>query len=204
MARKQFEEWSAKLNFIGTEYPFLEKPGTPEIKRDLDGRIHSDLGFAYRSYNRCIQYNQGRKHGLDVTRNGSMTYYYENITVPPRWILKPETITFDEVMNNSNQELRYVGLKVYGLQRMVDEGRFETVHTDEYGELLECQIKGRNNDPITVKYVKVVNCTAESDGSFKIYFLCVPPEVQTAKEAVAWTFGKEESNYQPIQQTQSL
>jgi hypothetical protein len=33
------------------------------------------------------------------------------------------------------------------------------------------------------------------------YFLCVPPWFQTARQAVAWTFGLEEEQYQPVQQT---
>lgn len=199
--RKQFEEWKAKLDFIRGEYPFLDQPGKPVERKDLDGRLHADTGFAFISHTRCTQYNMGRKHGLDVTSFGSMTYYYENITIPPRWMLKPETITFDEVMNNPNQELRYVGLKVYGLERMVEEGRFKNIHSDQYGDLLQCTIKGVRNADLTVKYVKVVNSTPESDGTYKIYFLCVPPEIKTAREAVAWTFEKEEKNYSPIQQT---
>ena len=194
--RKFFEEWKARVDFIGTEYPFLPEPGKPVEKRDLDGRMHADTGFAYISHTRCIQYQMGRKHGLDVTRFGSMCYYYENITVPPRWMTNPETITFDEVMNNPNQELRYVGMKVYGLERMGEEGRFKLIHSDEYGDLLECTM-----GTLTVRYVKVINSTPEADGTYKTYFLCVPPEQKTARAAVAWTFSREEKNYAPIQQT---
>ena len=49
--------------------------------------------------------------------------------------------------------------------------------------------------------VKVVNSTPEPDGSFKDYFLRVPPEIVRAKQAVAWTFGKKENEYSPALQT---
>ena len=49
--------------------------------------------------------------------------------------------------------------------------------------------------------VKVVNSTPEPDGSFKDYFLRVPPDMQTAHQAVAWTFDKTVATYQPVLQT---
>ena len=36
--------------------------------------------------------------------------------------------------------------------------------------------------------LKVINSTAEPDGSFADYFLRVPPRMRTARQAVAWTF----------------
>jgi hypothetical protein len=49
--------------------------------------------------------------------------------------------------------------------------------------------------------VEVVNSTAEPDGSRKRYWLRVPPEMQTAREAVAWTFGLSEREYDPTTET---
>ena len=42
-----------------------------------------------------------------------------------------------------------------------------------------------------MRVVEVVNATPEPDGSYRHYFLQVPPGVRTAREAVAWTFGFE-------------
>jgi hypothetical protein len=49
--------------------------------------------------------------------------------------------------------------------------------------------------------VKVVNSTAEPDGSFKDYYIRVPPNTRSARGAVAWSFGKEENEYDPAVQT---
>ncbi len=49
--------------------------------------------------------------------------------------------------------------------------------------------------------VKVVNSAPEPDGTFKDYFLRVPPTMQTARQAVAWTFGKESHEYAPVLET---
>jgi hypothetical protein len=43
--------------------------------------------------------------------------------------------------------------------------------------------------------LEVVNSTPEPDDSFKDYFLRVPPNARTAREAVAWTFDVPERKY---------
>ncbi len=49
--------------------------------------------------------------------------------------------------------------------------------------------------------VKVVNSTPEPDGTRRSYYLRVPPDTRTAKAGIAWTFGLDESEYQPLVQT---
>ena len=39
------------------------------------------------------------------------------------------------------------------------------------------------------------------DGAPHVHWLPVPPHVATAREAVAWTFGKSERDYRPIIET---
>lgn len=39
------------------------------------------------------------------------------------------------------------------------------------------------------------NSTPEPDGTFRDYFLRVPPGMVRAKQAVAWTFGVSEEDY---------
>jgi hypothetical protein len=55
-------------------------------------------------------------------------------------------------------------------------------------------------DPVK-KFVKVINSTAEPDGTFKTYWLRVPSHINTAKDAVAWTFGLDSNEYKPIIET---
>ena len=49
--------------------------------------------------------------------------------------------------------------------------------------------------------VKVRNSTPEPDGSVKDYWLRVPPDMKTARSAVAWTFGMERNEYAPMMET---
>ena len=43
--------------------------------------------------------------------------------------------------------------------------------------------------------VEVVNSTPEPDGSWKTYFLRVPPQMRSCQEAVAWTFNCSPDEY---------
>jgi len=49
--------------------------------------------------------------------------------------------------------------------------------------------------------VQVTNSTPELDGSWHDYFIRVPPDVQTPRQAVAWTFGLEAEDYRPATET---
>ncbi len=49
-----------------------------------------------------------------------------------------------------------------------------------------------------------VNCLRKDryrNRDFHSYFLRVPPHIETAKEAVAWTFGLREREYAPEQES---
>jgi hypothetical protein len=52
-----------------------------------------------------------------------------------------------------------------------------------------------------LRFVEVVNGTRETDGSYKHYFLRVPPNVTTARQAVAWTYGLTAEQYLPLIRT---
>jgi hypothetical protein len=46
--------------------------------------------------------------------------------------------------------------------------------------------------------LRVENSTPEPDGTYKFYFIRVPPDMRTAQQAVAWTFGMEDpKDYEP-------
>ena len=111
--------------------------------------------------------------------------------------MSPETITVSEIEVENNAEIRRMMIERYGMERyLVDSGAKE-VHQDDFGILYRKEIPADES----LVMVKVVNSTPEPDGSFKDYFLRVPPEMERAKQAVAWTFGKEENDYSPALQT---
>ncbi len=143
------------------------------------GRIHCETGPAIRYY------------------DGFSIFAIHGVRVPEKVVVSPDTITVAEINLETNVEMRRVMLERYGVERyLMDSGAVE-IHRDDFGILYRQQLP--RDEPLVM--VKVVNATPEPDGSFKDYFLRVPPTMERAIQAVAWTFGKEENDYTPELQT---
>ena len=69
-------------------------------------------------------------------------------------------------------------------QRYVEQGGAVCVAKDDTGILWR-----RTWQADSWAVVEVINATPEPDGTRKHFFLQVPPHLQTAREAVAWTYG---------------
>ena len=200
MKNKGYEAWIARLEYMGSEFPFTES-GIVQ-KRNEDGNLHADNEPAWRSPTRVIWYQNGRKHGVDADKFGSIHYYYENIRIPLKYhqaISNPSLLTVEEVLGNNNQELRFVGMKIIGFETIRKSKNAKTIHKDPKIDAELFHIKGVFDEPVA--YVAVWNSTAEPDGTFKRYYLCVPPNLKTCKSAIAWTFYKKENEYNPSQET---
>ena len=195
MKNQGFDAWKARLDFFSTEYPF----GPIQRFTNEEGNLHKDDGPAYITPTRITWYKNGRKHGLDADKWGSISYYYEGVRIPPHFYTKPDSLTITEVLAHPNTEVRYVGIKIVGMDRVLDSENTTIIHKDKNKNQILFQIKGIFGEPVS--YVKVVNSTQEPDGTYKDYYLCVPPTVKTCQQAVAWTFRLEEQEYQPEQET---
>ncbi len=149
------------------------------VKVDERNRLHSASGPAF------------------VWLNDIRDYYWHGIYVEPYVVENPECITVAEILVEPNVEVRRVKIERFGQARYLMDSGAQEVHRDDYGTLYRKQIPG--DEPLMM--VKVVNTTPEPDGGFKDYFLRVPPTMRTAREAVAWTFGKAPDNYDPDQET---
>ena len=200
MKNHGFEAWKARLDYMRRDLPFTNS-GIATVRNEA-GNLHSDTEPAWRSPTRIIWYKDGRKHGLDADIHGSIHYYFENIRIPPKFhqaVSNPDILTVEEVLTHPNSECRYVGVKIIGHDKIKSSSNARVVdRCDETGMEL-FTISGIFSEPIS--YLKVVNSTAEPDGSYKNYYLCVPPSCETCRQAVAWTFRKDSSSYKPIQET---
>jgi hypothetical protein len=125
--------------------------------------------------------------------DGWGVYAVNGVRVPSFVIERPHDITLEHIEEESNAEVRRVMIERYGQGRFLLDSGARLIHTDPYGELYRKELSG--DEPIVM--VKVKNATREADGSFKTYFLRVPPHIRTAHAAVAWTFGYEAKDYSP-------
>jgi hypothetical protein len=189
--------WIAYLSYIKGEHDF----GPLREFRNEEGRLHRDGAPAYISPTRCSYYSNGRRHGLDIDIFGSKVYYYENIMIPSHYIEKPDSLNVKDIITHPNTEVRYVGLKLYGFERLMTEKQMRILDADKNtgAKLLQFKFDDSQLEPYTI--VRVINSTAELDGTFKPYYLTVPPDMKTARQAIAWTFRMTEKEYAPYQET---
>ena len=154
-----------------------EKPEL--IHCDEQTRLHCETGAALRYPDRFS------------------VYAIHGIRVPEKVVVSPELITISEIESEQNVEVRRVMIDRYGLERFLIDSQAVEIHRDEFGVLYRKEITGDE----ALVMLKVINSTPEPDGSFKDYFLRVPPQMECAQQAVAWTFGKTEDEYSPALQT---
>jgi len=145
------------------------------LSRDAAGRLHSVSGS-------CIEYHDG--WGF---------YAWHGVRVSERVILAPEVLTRDDFLGERNLEVRRVIQERMG-SRFVSELGGVVLDSSRRGTLYEVALPG---DPERVaRYVQVQDASTERQ-----YPLRVPPTVQTAAEAVAWSFQMTVEEYAPAHET---
>lgn len=145
------------------------------LARDEAGRLHSERG-------KCVEYHDG--WGF---------YAWHGVQVPEKVILSPEQLTKADWSEAANVEVRCVIQEQMG-SRFVPEVGGVVIEADLCGTLYEVRLPA---DPEGVaRYVQVQDASTS-----RPYFLQVPPWVQTAAEAVAWSFQKAVEEYHPAHET---
>jgi hypothetical protein len=161
----------------------LEKPIYAKV--NADNRFHCEDGPAI------------------LWASGDRSYWWNGVRVSQRFIEKEPTISY--INRQFNQERKRVLIERYGEQEYLKAMKAKLEAEDEFGKLWRIKrgrvwwtTTGRETEEDIVM-VEVVNSSAEPDGSFRKFFLRVPPSTKTPKAAVAWTF--KQKSYTPKVQT---
>jgi hypothetical protein len=154
------------------------------LRLDDRGRLHSDNGPA------CAY------------PDGWGVYAWHGLRLPPgqEWIVDdPDRITPETIMSEDNAEIKRVMVERMGYERFVSDLSAERVHHDDTGTLWRKDL-GDDRPPITL--VEVLDGTPDAvSGERRRYWLRVPPEMQTARQAVAWSFYETPESYTPEVET---
>ncbi len=152
----------------------------PVVERlDAEGRPHSEAGPAL------------------AWADGSSFYAWRGRPVPPELVDPAIPVTLARVLREFDPGSRWVLIERYGLGRFMRDAGAQELHRNSSGTLY--RLRSIVGPPIVA--VRVVNHSPEPDGTYKEFWLRVPPSVLTAREAVAWTFGLREHEYRPWQQS---
>ncbi|MGA5820197.1 DUF6745 domain-containing protein [Kitasatospora sp. NPDC094028] len=129
--------------------------------------------------------------------DGFALHAWRGMPVPAGFLAGLGDVTVERIRTEENAELRRVLLEHYGYDRYLADSGAEPIHRDETGVLWRIVLP--DDEPAVM--VEVVNSTAEPDGTFRTYWLRVPPSTRTARAGVAWTFGIPEADYHPQRET---
>ena len=137
----------------------------PEILRvDDEDRPHCESGPSHR------------------WRDGWELYYWHGTRIPDEWIKDKSSLTAEIAITHENIELRRAACEILGWANVLKSLSSTTINKDddpEVGELLYVEIPDIGRERFLL-----VRC-----GTGRDFALPVPPEMKTALEANAWTFG---------------
>ena len=144
---------------------------------------------------------QNRPHSADGPshrwRDGWSLYYWHGVKVTEQIVMRPSTLTAQQIANEPNTEVRRVMVERMTPAKYIKEAGAKLVHQDKRGKLWRAERK----DDSPLEMIEVIDSTPQPDGIAKTYFLRVKPGCKTATEAVAWSFGKTAKEWKPQVET---
>jgi len=162
---------------------------------------HKEICWVSERHNVLRRDDRGRLHAEDgpavMYPDGWAIYAVHGVRVPADIIEDRASITVERIEKEDNAEIRRVMISLYGEgQYLEDSG---AVVVSEYAGGRLYRKDAPEDEPIVM--VRVINSTPEPDGTSKVYWLRVPPDMADARAAVAWTFGMDAHEYQPAQES---
>ena len=120
---------------------------------------------------------------------GSEKYYYwHGVEIDENWIMAKDKLDPLQAIQEQNIEKRRVLAEIIGWDKILNHLDCTTLHTDEYGVLLEVNLP----DSEKSRFVRVRCPTGRN------FCIPVPETVKTAREAVTISYGiNKEQNYAP-------
>jgi hypothetical protein len=164
----------------------VRKPARLEC--DEQGRLHS----ATRT---CIEY-----------ADGWGCYAWHGVLVPEKVILAPERLSREDFLKERNMEARRIIQERMGERflselggKLIDEGPrgklYEVVLTSERLYEMALRRGWPGAQDLAERYIQVQDASTSRQ-----YFVRVPPTIQTAAEAAAWSFQVGVEDYHPAQE----
>lgn len=108
-------------------------------------------------------------------------------------VLKKKPANAETIIKLPNAEIRRAIIELIGMEKFIKSANPQVIDKNEaHGELLKISLEG--DEDMVLLYVKDPSTTRE-------YFLRVPPSMKNSAQARAWTFGFDETDFHPDQET---
>jgi hypothetical protein len=122
--------------------------------------------------------------------DGMGLYAWHGVRIPEYWITHRHLLTAKDAISWENTEQRRAACEIVGWENILKELNAKTIQKDDdpqIGELLEVEIPDIGKE----KFLRVV-C-----GTGRTFAMPVPPDMKTALQANAWTYGLDAKDYHP-------
>ena len=159
-----------------------ERPSV--LNRDNEGRLHCESGPA------------------TIYEDGWGVWAIHGVRVSEEIVMNPESITVEQILKEENAEVRRVMCERMVWDVFIDKAGLTMV--DECDDPGNSPNKVRLYDTpeqvlgVPIRLMLVTNATPERDGRIRNFGLTVPAEIETALEAVAWSFDVPIDTYREL------
>jgi hypothetical protein len=115
--------------------------------------------------------------------------------VPPYIIEQRDKITVQEIMKESNTEIRRAMRNLYGMDRFMHDAGAKVIDScpQHNAKLLALHLP---NDPVEIRMMEM-----ECPSTGNRYMERVPPDVRSALEGLSWRFQVAPAQYKPDLET---
>ncbi len=128
--------------------------------------------------------------------DGTKLYFHNGVAIPEKPVMRPDEVTREDIVSETNAEVRRCYQEILGSERFAKCLGLVTLDSDvdRFGHDITLY-RTRDKDKLAGNYIRFAGVTCPS--TQRRYFLCVPPHITSAVEAVAWSFGKTPEDYRP-------
>lgn len=138
--------------------------------------------------------DRNRLHRADgpalAYRDGWRVHAWKGVRLPARLIDERQSLTVADIHHATDPVIRRCMIEIMTPEKFIAAGGALIISKDDTGILWHRRWR---SDAWSA--VEVVNGTRDPDGTFRHYFLQVPADMRTARQAVAWTYHMSERQY---------
>lgn len=199
-------------DFLSDPKVFGEIPGVFTSLEQIDAYFQRDefFDFAVKKYGLklplgwCVNVNFAERPDLKQILVHVQSDF-QNVPMPWRFVSRQVEVTEEDIANEKNIETRMMLIMFYGIKKYLKKVKTLDTHP-AYGTLILAEIKGVTDRTDPQKFLVVLDGTPVLESSKKAffkekgmlgeddkqyYYVPVPSEMETARQAAAWTWDYE-------------
>jgi len=175
-----------------------------KLLRSTAGDLHREGFPAVQTVNLTQYWVDGRLHrssGPAVITPGGKMYFWRGLNIPPKIWDECDAYNYKDVLNIRNIELRRAITEKVGFGQFILDAKLQDKGAGDFKgcSLYRIADNSEQEPDDVITFIELRNSTPEVNKEYKMYYLRVPPNIDTVKEGVEWSFGIKDFKY--VEQT---